>query len=54
MIERLFKLREAGTTVRTELIGRATTFVTLRITIKDDRMTTPELVTNRRVRRFLS
>ena len=29
MIERLFKLREAGTTVRTEVVAGATTFVTL-------------------------
>jgi adenine/guanine/hypoxanthine permease len=29
MIERLFKLRERGTSVRTELIGGATTFVTM-------------------------
>jgi AGZA family xanthine/uracil permease-like MFS transporter len=29
MLERLFQLREAGTTVRAELIGGATTFVTL-------------------------
>lgn len=29
MVERLFRLRQAGTTVRAELIGGATTFVTL-------------------------
>jgi xanthine/uracil/vitamin C permease (AzgA family) len=29
MLGRLFKLRDAGTSLRTELVGGATTFVTL-------------------------